>query len=251
MSELQAHIRLSEEHAVPYAIMPGDPARVERIKEFLTDVEELADNRGMKSITGYYKGVKVMAISTGMGGASISIVVEELAKIGVEVMIRIGSAGAYKPGIELGDLIIANGAVRDDGATKWYVAPEFPAVPDTEVLFEMIKAAEALGYPHHVGIARSHDSFYFDDEENSEIEAYWGTKGVAGGDFETSTLFVVGGIRGVKTGSILNNVVKFQGDVSDAIGDYVDEGSITMEGEKREIILALETMVALDKKKNK
>lgn len=248
MSELQPHIRLSEEHAVPYAILPGDPARVDRIREYLTDVEDLADNRGMKSIVGYYKGVKIMAISTGMGGASISITVEELAKIGVKTMIRIGSAGAYVPGIELGDLIIVNGAVRDDGATKWYAPAEFPAVPDPEVLFTMMETANALGYPNHVGIARSHDSFYFDETANAEMEAKWGTKGVLGADFETSTLFVVGGMRGVKTGSVLNNVVVFQGDVSDGIGDYVDEGSITMEGEKREIILALETMVALDKK---
>lgn len=248
MSELQPHIRLSEEHAVPYAVLPGDPARVDRIATFLTDVEALADNRGMRSITGYYKGVKVMAISTGMGGASISITVEELAKIGVKTMIRIGSAGAYVPGIELGDLIISNGSVRDDGATKWYAPAEFPAVPDTEVLFAMIEAAKELEYPHHVGITRSHDSFYFDEEANAEMEAKWGTKGVLGADFETSTLFVVGGMRGVKTGSVLNNVVKFQGDVSEGIGDYVDEGSITMEGEKREILLALETIVALDKK---
>lgn len=248
MSELQAHIRLSEEHAAEYAILPGDPARVDRIREFLTDVEDLADNRGMKSISGYYKGVKVIAISTGMGGASISITVEELAKIGVKTMIRIGSAGAYRPGIELGDLIILNGAVRDDGATKWYVAPEFPAIPDTEVLCAIIEAAKELGYPHHVGIGRSHDSFYFDDDANSKLEADWGKKGVLGGDFESSTLFVVGGMRGVKTGSILNNVVKFQEDVADGIADYVDEGSITMEGEKREIILALEAIVALANK---
>lgn len=249
MSNLQPHIRLTNEDAVPYALLPGDPARVERIKEFLTDVTEIADNRGMKSISGYYKGVKVLAISTGMGGASISIAVEELAKIGVKVMIRIGSAGAYQPGIELGDLLIVNGAVRDDGATKAYVRPEFPAVPDTEVLFEIIEAAKRLGYPYHVGIGRSHETFYFDDEENRAEEAYWGTKGVTGGDFETSTLFVVGGIRGIKTGSILNNVVKFQEDVSEGIGDYVDEGSITMEGEKREILTALEAIVALHNKK--
>lgn len=248
MSNLQPHIRLGNEDAATYAILPGDPARVDRIKEFLTDVEELADNRGMKSISGYYKGVKVLAVSTGMGGASISITVEELAKIGVKVMIRIGSAGAYRPGIELGDLVIVNGAVRDDGATKAYVAPEFPAIPDTEVLFEIIEAAKAQGFPYHVGIGRSHESFYFDDDENAKIEAYWGSKGVAGGDFETSTLFVVGGLRGIKTGSILNNVVKFQADVSEGIGDYVDEGSVTMEGERREIITALEAIVALDKK---
>ena len=94
MSTLQPHIRCSEEDAAKYAILPGDPARVDRIKEHLTDVKEIAFNREMKSISGYYKGVKVMAVSTGMGGASTGITVEELHNIGVEVMIRIGSCGA-------------------------------------------------------------------------------------------------------------------------------------------------------------
>lgn len=249
MSELQPHIRLSSEDAALYAILPGDPMRTERIKEFLTDAKDLAFNREMKSVSGYYKGVKVLAVSTGMGGTSTGLAVEELANIGVEVMIRIGSAGAYRKGIELGDLIVVNGAVRDDGASKAYIAPEFPAVPDTDVLVELIEAAKAQNFPYHVGIGRSHDSFYCDPE--AKLDAYWGSKGVAGGDMETAALFVIGGLRGVKTGSILNNVVEFQADVMDGINNYVDEASAVAEGEKREILTALEAIVALDKKRQK
>ena len=246
MSNMQPHIRCTEEDAALYAILPGDPMRTERVKALLTDAKDIAYNREMKSISGYYKGVKVMAVSTGMGGASTAIAVEELANIGVKAMIRIGSAGAYRKGIELGDLIIVNGAVRDDGASKAYVASEFPAVPDTELLFDVIEAARTQGFKYHVGIGRSHDSFYCDPE--AKLDAYWGTKGVLGGDFETASLFVVGGLRGVKTASILNNVVEFQADVMEGINNYVDEASAVAEGERREIITALEAFVALDKR---
>ena len=142
MSTLQPHIRCSEEDAAKYAILPGDPARVDRIKEHLTDVKEIAFNREMKSISGYYKGVKVMAVSTGMGGASTGITVEELHNIGVEVMIRIGSCGALQPEINMGDLILINGAVRDEGASKAYIEEIYPAIPDTGVLMNLIEATK-------------------------------------------------------------------------------------------------------------
>ena len=247
MSNLQPHIRCSNEDAALYAILPGDPQRVDHIGKFLTDVKEITFNREYKSITGYYKGVKVMAISTGMGGPSVAIGVEELANIGVEAMIRIGSCGALKAGIKLGDLVIVNGAVRDDGASKSYVESIYPAIPDTELLVDVIQAAENMGYPYHVGIGRSHDCLYGD--QKGDLNEYWGSKGVLSSDMETSTLFVVGGLRGVKTASILNNVVEVDGDLQNEINSYVNGESAVAEGEKREIITALEALVMLDKKR--
>ena len=97
MSELQAHIRLSSDLNVKYAIMPGDPARLDRIAPYLDDVKEIGFNREYRCMTGTYKGVKILAISTGMGGASTAIAIEELKNIGVEAMIRIGSCGAVQP----------------------------------------------------------------------------------------------------------------------------------------------------------
>lgn len=243
MSNLQPHIRCTTEDAAPYAILPGDPQRVERIKEFLTDVKDIAFNREHKSISGYYKGVKVMAVSTGMGGPSTAIAVEELARIGVKAMIRIGSCGALRTGIALGDLVIVNGAVRDDGASKSYVDASFPAIPDTELLFHVIQAAETKNYPYHVGIGRSHDALYFDPKQ--DLDEFWGKRGVIGSDMETATLFVVGGLRGVKTASILNNVVEVAGNLEEEINHYVDGASAVAEGEKREIVTALEALVAL------
>ncbi|MBQ1240407.1 MAG: nucleoside phosphorylase [Lachnospiraceae bacterium] len=246
MGNLQPHIRFSEEEAAKYAILPGDPKRVDRIAKFLDDVKEITFNREYKSVSGYYKGVKVIAMSTGMGGPSTAIGVEELANIGVEAMIRIGSCGALRSGIKLGDLVIVNGAVRDDGTSKAYIEQSYPSIPDTELLMDVIQAAKDKEYPYHVGIGRSHDCLYGDPKNN--LDAYWGSKGVISSDMETATLFVVGSLRGVKTASILNNVVEVDGDLMDGINSYVDAESAVAEGEKREIITALEAFVLMDKK---
>lgn len=248
MSNLQPHIRCTEKDAALYAILPGDPQRVDRIKEYLTDARDIAFNREHKSVVGYYKGVRVMAVSTGMGGPSTAIAIEELAHIGVKAMIRIGSCGALRAGIGLGDLVIVNGAVRDDGASKSYVDSIFPAIPDTELLLDVIEAAKGQGFPHHVGIGRSHDALYVEAKE--DLNELWGSRGVLGSDMETATLFIVGGLRGVKTASILNNVVEVDGDPKNEINSYVNGESAVAEGEKREILTALEALAALDKKRN-
>ena len=155
MEEFMPHIRLSKEQAAPHVLLPGDPQRLDRIAECLEDVKELAYNREYRSLRGVYKGVPVMAVSTGIGGASAAIAVEELVRIGVRNMIRIGSCGALQKGIRLGDLILVNGAVRDDGASVTYVDSIYPAIPDTELLAACMMSAEELGAKFHVGIART------------------------------------------------------------------------------------------------
>lgn len=246
---LQPHIQLDETLGITYAILPGDPARVDRIAEHLENVEYLGFNREYKKLCGTYKGVKVLAMSTGMGGASTGIAVEELKQIGITHCIRIGSCGALKQGIGLGDLILVNGAVRDDGASKTYVAAQYPAVPDTELLFDCIEAAKEKGLVYHVGLARSHDGFYIDNED--EISAYWGKQGVLGSDMETAALFTIGRIRGLKTASILNNVVVWGESTADSIGSYADGEDMTAIGEKNEILVALEAFVKEEEKNKK
>lgn len=176
--DMQPHIRCRKEDAAKYAILPGDPQRVERAEKYLEDVKEIVFNREYKSITGYYKGIRILVMSTGMGGVSVGIAVEELKNIGVETMIRIGSCGALQKGIRLGELIIANGAVRDEGTSKAYVESVYPAIPDTELLFDMIETAKECGIAYHVGKVRSHDTFYTEREE--EISRYWSDKGILG-----------------------------------------------------------------------
>lgn len=244
---LQPHICLDESVGARYAILPGDPARVERIAALLEDTKELAFNREYRSIVGSYKGVRVLAMSTGMGGCSTGIAVEELHNIGVTAAIRIGSCGALQEGIALGELILVSGAVRDDGASKAYVDVKYPAIADTELLCHCIESAKALGAPYRVGLAHSHESFYHD--ENDAESAYWSRKGVLGADMETAALFTIGMLRELKTASILNNVVCYGNDTADAIGGYAGGESLTAQGERNEILTALEALVRLEKER--
>lgn len=240
---LQPHIRLDESVQTQFVLLPGDPARLDRIAPFLTDVSELAYNREFRSIAGFYKGVKILAVSTGIGGASAGIAVEELHNIGVKAMIRIGSCGSLQKQVKVGDLIIVNGAVRDDGASKTYIDAAFPAVPDPYLMIACIETAKEMGFPFHVGIARSHDSFYTDREE--QIDSYWGKHQVLGADMETAALFTIGKLRGVRTASILNNVVPFEEDTAESIASYVDGEDLALLGEKHEILTALEAFTRI------
>ena len=242
----QAHICLDETLGIRYAILPGDPARLDRIAKELTDVQELAYNREFRSLRGRYKGVDVLALSTGIGGSSAGIAVEELHNIGITAAIRIGSCGALQKGIGLGELILVSGAVRDDGTSRAYVREGYPAVPDTELLLALTESIRAQGFAHRLGIIRSHESFYH--EENEQESAYWSGKGVLGADMETAALFTIGRLRGMKTASILNNVVLYGEDTADSIGDYAGGESATARGERLEILTALEAFALLEKR---
>ena len=243
MPQLQPHIRLDHNHGARCALLPGDPARLDRIQPFLSDVEELAYNREYRSLVGNYQGIRVLALSTGIGGASAGIAVEELKNLGVENLIRIGSCGSLQPQVKIGDLILVSGAVRDDGASKAYIEPIFPAVPDSDLLFACVCAAKNRAIRFHTGIARSHDSFYTDRE--AEIDAYWSKRGVLGSDMETAALYTIGHLRKIRTMSILNNVVAFETDTLDAIGSYVDGESAAMQGEAHEILTALDAFTEI------
>ena len=236
---MQPHIHLDSLSAKA-ALLPGDPARLDRIAKELTDVTELAYNREFRSICGIYDGMPVIACSTGIGGSSAAIAIEELHNLGVNAMIRIGSCGALQKGIALGDLIFACGAVRDEGTSKAYADIRFPAVPDHSLLHACITSAEAEGWKYHTGIVHSHESFYIDT--NAQEEAMWSSYGVLGADMETAALFTVGRLRGIRTASILNNVVVYGSDTSESIGSYADGAALTAEGERREILCALRAL---------
>lgn len=242
---LQPHIQLPEDLGIRYAIMPGDPGRLDRIALQLKDVEELAYNREYRSLKGTYKGVPVLAISTGIGGCSAGIAIEELRNIGVRAMVRIGSCGALQSNIALGDLVFACGAIRDEGTSRAYVDLCYPAVPDTALLGHCIAAAAEAGYPHHVGVVHSHESFYIDT--NDAESEQWSRCGALGADMETAALFTVGRLRGIRTASILNNVVLYRQDTADAIGDYAGGEDMSAVGERREIATALEALYRLSR----
>ena len=176
-----------------------------------------------------------------------AIALEELKNIGVRALVRIGSCGALQKGIGLGDLILGCGAIRDDGASKAYVHTEYPAVADYRLLGFCVDAAKDLGCRSHVGIIHSHESFYH--EENDAESAYWSRKGALGADMESAALFTIGRLRGMKTASILNNVVVYGEDTADAIGGYVDGESLTARGEQNEIRVALEALYRLEQER--
>ncbi|WP_066193468.1 MULTISPECIES: nucleoside phosphorylase [Gracilibacillus] len=154
---VQPHIQLSNDIAVDKVLLPGDPARVDRLKKWLDSPKELVFNREYKSLIGYYNGTRVLVMSTGMGGPSTGIGVEELANIGVKYAIRIGSCGALQPEMQLGDLLVATGAIRDEGTTKAYMEEIYPAVPD----FQLLACIKQALNTKHVEIASYLDFLLF------------------------------------------------------------------------------------------
>lgn len=248
-SLIQPHIRCGVKDGAEYAILPGDPGRVDRVKKHLDKAEDIAYNREFRTAAGYYKGVRVLVTSTGIGGPSMVIALEELKNIGVNTLIRIGSCGALQKGIKPGELIIAAGAVRNDGASDAYIERGYPAIADADVTASLIESAEELKYKYYHGLIRSHDSFYTDRE--AAIDRYWSEMGLLGSDMETSALFVVGRLRKLRAASILNVVVEMEGDLGNGINDYVEGEDFSAAGEEREIITALEAIVKLDKNKKK
>jgi uridine phosphorylase len=243
-STLQPHIRIGRMEDVHYALLPGDPGRVDEVAKFLENAEQLSTNREYKTVIGTYKGIRVLVTSTGIGGVSAGIAVEELRNIGIKTMIRIGSCGALQPQLKIGDLVIASGAVRNDGASYAYINKAYPAIPDTELLFHVIEAAKSKKVKYYTGIVRCHDSFYTDKEQ--EIDRYWSEKGILASDMETAALFVIGGLRGIKTASILNVVVEQEGNLEGGINDYIDEKNNSKQGEVNEILTALDAIVTYD-----
>jgi uridine phosphorylase len=236
--ELQPHIRLSSEVGAKYAILPGDPARVDRVAVHMSNVQELGFNREYKSIVGEFKGVKVLVMSTGMGGPSVAIAAEELSRIGVKAVVRIGSCGALKGDLKLGDLVLCSAAVRNEGTGDTYIERGYPAVADFELFKALERATQELVVPYHIGYARSHDSFYTDNEDF--FTEFWTQQPhVLGADFETAPLYTVSALRGLKATSILNVVVELEGDLEDSISAYADSEALTAMGEKNEILAAL------------
>ena len=253
------HIQLDETIGATCAILPGDPARVDEIAKYLTDVRPGAFNREYKSLTGYYKGRRVLAISTGMGGPSAAICIEELADLGVNQMVRIGSCGALQKELRLGQLVICDRAVCDDGTSQTYLDMLRYAsgqlsfgreLKEDEILFadadpDMVRicenAARELDFDYAVGSTRSHDGLYL--ARKGELDSFYSGKGIYASDMETAALFAVGAKRDVRCVSILNVVVEWKKDIKEGVGAYKDGADAAARGERDEIILALETLV--------
>ena len=210
----QYHIGVSAEDIGRYCIIPGDPARCEQIASYLDDPTYVGMNREYNIWNGYIDGEKVSVCSTGIGGPSTAIAVEELCACGAQTLIRVGTCGGISLKVCPDDVVIANGAVRQDGTSHEYAPSIFPAVPDSRVLFALYQAAEELGYSNHVGVVQSKDSFYGQHSparmpiagELQEKWEAWKRLGVLASEMEASTLFTVGASLGVATGAVFHVV---------------------------------------------
>ena len=209
---LQYHIRCKPGDVARYVLLPGDPERVNIISSLWDKRREIAYHREYKTHTGEYKGVKISATSTGIGSPSAIIALEELARIGADTFIRVGSTGVIQKDIEIGDLIISSGAIRFEGTSKQYVRGEYPAVANYEVLLALIQAAEDFGYRYHVGITASTDSFYLGQGRHGfrgYTQSFSETlledlrkAGVLNFEMETAAIFTVANIYGLRAGCI-------------------------------------------------
>ena len=158
--EFQYHVELEPGDVANAVLLPGNPERVDKVTALWDDYEEVAHHREYRTATGSYEGTPISVTSTGIGSPSAAIALEELARVDADTFIRVGSCGAIQPEMDVGDLVITSGAVRQEGTSKAYVREDYPAVADQEVVSALVAAAERLGYDYHVGVTMSADSFY-------------------------------------------------------------------------------------------
>lgn len=210
----QYHIGLKKGDAGKYVILPGDPKRCKKIAEYFDDAKLVADNREYVTYTGYLNGEKVSVTSTGIGGPSAAIALEELVNIGADTFIRVGTCGGMDINVKGGDIVIATGAIRMEGTSKEYAPIEFPAVADIDIINALTQAAKNIGGDFHRGVVQCKDSFYGQHspdkmpvsyELNNKWEA-WMRMGCLASEMESAALFIVSSFLRVKTGSVFLTV---------------------------------------------
>ena len=204
----QPHILAEEGDVNDIALVPGDPGRVDRIANHCEGGETVAENREYKLVNASFEGRDLTICSTGIGCPSAAIAVEELSRIGVETFIRVGTTGALQSHIEIGDMIVATGAAKNEGTSKRYEAAEYPAVPNYEVLSRLVDAAEENNEEVHVGPIASDDAYY---AETDEYVADWEAAGMLSVEMEAATVFTLARRKGLRAGAICTvdgNLVK-------------------------------------------
>ena len=210
------------------AILPGDPGRVERIGSMMERPRALAGQRAFVSWLGYLDGRPVVVCSTGIGGPSTSIAVEELAQLGIRTFLRIGTTGSIQPHIHVGDILVTTAAVRLDGASLHFAPMEFPAVADFTCTTALVAAAEAMQVRQHIGITASSDTFYpgqerYDTYSGRVVERFrgsmaeWQAMGVMNYEMESATLLTMCASQGLRAGMVAGVIVnRTQREIPDA-----------------------------------
>lgn len=205
----QYHIGLKPGDVGEYVILPGDPKRCVKIAKYFDNAELVGDSREYVTYTGYIDGVKVSVMSTGIGGPSASIGLEELVNIGAKTFIRVGTCGGMDIDVKGGDVIIATGAIRMEGTSKEYAPIEFPAVADLDVTNALVNASKKLGASYKAGVVQCKDAFYGQHMPESLPNGAdllrkwdaWLRMGCIASEMESAALFIVGAYRRVRVGS--------------------------------------------------
>jgi len=210
--DVQYHLEVAEGDVADAVLLPGNPERLDKITPLWDDHEEVAHHREYRTATGTYEGTPISVTSTGIGSPSAAIALEELARVGAETFVRVGSCGAIQPGMDVGDLVITRGAVRQEGTSDEYVREDYPAVADGEVVSALVAAAERLGYDYHVGITMSSDAFYagqgrtgfggFEAAGSDDLIADLQAANVANVEMEAAALCTLGNVYGLRTGAV-------------------------------------------------
>ncbi len=210
----QYHIACSDGDVGKICILPGDPGRCEKIAKYFDNPVKVAQNREYVTYTGTLCGVKVSVTSTGIGGPSAAIAMEELAKLGVDTFIRVGTCGGINLKVKSGDVVIATSAIRNEGTSREYAPIEYPATADYDIVTSLVKAAKNLGLSYHTGVVQCKDSFYGQHSPEKSPVSYellnkweaWKKLGVLASEMESAALFVVAAALGVKCGSVFSVV---------------------------------------------
>ena len=207
--EKQFHIHCAPGDVGRYCILPGDPGRCASIAELFDDARLISRNREFTVYTGTLLGEKATVCSTGIGGPSAAIAMEELAAIGADTFIRVGTCGGIDLDVQSGDIVVATGAIRFEGTSREYAPIEFPAVSDFAVASALLDAARTLGKTCHAGVVQSKDSFYGQHSPARMPVSYellrkweaWKRLGVKASEMESAALYVVAAALGVRCGS--------------------------------------------------
>ncbi|MCD8096881.1 MAG: uridine phosphorylase [Lachnospiraceae bacterium] len=205
----QYHIQVAKGEVGRYVILPGDPKRCAKIARYFDEPQLIADNREYITYTGTLDGVKVSVTSTGIGGPSASIAMEELVNCGADTFLRVGTCGGMQPDVESGDLVIAQAAIRMEGTSREYAPIEFPAVADFGVTAALLSAAKTLGARAHAGVVQCKDSFYGQHSPETKPVSYellnkweaWKRLGCLASEMESAALFIVASTLHVRVGS--------------------------------------------------
>ena len=210
----QYHIGLNKGDVGEYVILPGDPKRCEKIAAYFDDAKLIADRREYTTYTGFLNGTKVSVTSTGIGGPSASIALEELVNIGAKTFIRVGTCGGIDTNVKGGDIVIATGAIRMEGTSKEYAPIEFPAIANLDVINSLVSASKNLNYEYHTGVVQCKDSFYGQHSPEKMPVNYellnkweaWKKMGTLASEMESAALFIVGSFLKVRVGSVFLTV---------------------------------------------